>query len=207
MKLKLFIAMAALLLGFSTPSQADETIAVKAGYMILSPSGDFGVTVNNIGSRIDLENDLNFGNSSQPIGEINLNLGDSRLSVGFTPLSFTGQGLLTRTINYNGNTFAAGTSATSEFKADLYDLSYTYFVINMDDLPSRFQLGLETSLKVFNVKTKMSSGAITTAKNGTLAIPTAGLRARIALADFIGLSGHWLHGLCRQLFYRCRCTG
>ena len=191
MKLRIFAAITVLFLGFTGTSQADETVAIKAGFMVLSPSGDFGVTVNNVGTRIDLEKDLNFGNSSQPVGEINLNLGDSRFSFGFTPLSFSGQGLLTRTINFNGNTFAAGTTASSEFKADLYDLSYTYFMINMDDLPSRFQLGLEASVKIFNVKTKMSGGAISTSKNATVAIPTAGLRGRVALADFIGLSGHF----------------
>lgn len=191
MKLRIFAAITVLFLGFTGTSQADETVAIKAGFMVLSPSGDFGVTVNNVGTRIDLEKDLNFGNSSQPVGEINLNLGDSRLSFAFTPLSFSGQGLLTRTINYNGNTFAAGTTASSEFKADLYDLNYTYFMINMDDLPSRFQLGLEASVKIFNVKTKMSDGTISTSKNATLAIPTAGLRGRVALADFIGLTGHF----------------
>jgi len=191
MKLKIFAAIAALLLGFTNTSQADETVAIKAGFMVLSPSGDFGATINNIGTRIDLEKDLNFGNSTQPIGEIDINLGDSMLSFGFTPLSFKGQGVLNRTINYNGNAFLAGTTASSEFKADLYDLSYTYFVINMDDLPSRFQLGLETSVKVFNAKTKVTGSGLTTSKNATFAIPTAGLRARVALADFIGVSARF----------------
>jgi len=191
MKLKLFAICMTLILGLVNTSQADETIAIKAGFMILSPSGNFGAKVNNIGARIDLEKDLKFDNSSQPTGEINVNLGDSMVAFGFTPLNFTGQGVLARTINYNGKTFAAGSTASSEFKADLYDFSYTYFMINMDDLPSRFQLGLETSVKTINAKTNMSGAAITTAKNTTIAIPTAGLRGRVALADFVGLSGRF----------------
>jgi len=191
MKLKIIAATAALLLGFVTTSQADETVAIKAGFMILSPSGDFGATVNNVGSRIDFEKDLNFKNSTQPIGEINVNLGDSLISFGFTPLSFKGSGVLNRSISYNGNSYLAGTSVSSEFKADLYDLSYTYFLINMDDLPSRFQLGLETSVKIFNAKTKITGAGITSSKNATFAIPTAGLRGRVALADFIGVSARF----------------
>ncbi len=191
MKLKLFAATAALLMGFAPVSQADETIAIKAGFMILSPSGDFGATVNNIGTRIDLEKDLNFDNSTQAIGEIDINLGDSLISFGFTPLSFKGSGILNRPINYNGQLFAAGTAASSEFKADLYDFSYTYYVINMDDLPSRFQLGLETSVKTFNAKTSVTGSGLTASKSTTIAIPTAGLRGRVALADFIGVSGRF----------------
>jgi len=189
--IKLIAAMVVLLPGFATTSQADETFAIKAGFMMLSPSGTFGATVNNIGTRIDLEKDLSFGNSTQPIGEIDINLGDSLIAFGFIPFSFKGQGILNRTINYNGNTFVAGTTTSSEFKADLFDLSYTYFVINMDDLPSRFQLGLETSVKTFNAKTKVTGSGVTTAKNTTIAIPTAGLRGRVALADFIGISGRF----------------
>ncbi len=191
MKLNILAATAALLLGVATTSQADETVAIKAGFMILSPSGDFGATVNNIGTRIDLEKDLNFKNSTQPIGEIDVNLGDSLISFGFTPLSFKGSGILNRSISYNGKAFLAGTALSSEFKADLYDVSYTYFLINMDDLPSRLQLGLETSVKIFNAKTNVTGSGITSSKNATVAIPTAGLRGRVALADFIGVSGRF----------------
>ncbi len=191
MKRHIFAAIAALTLGFAMTAQADETIAVKAGFMTLSPSGDFGARVNNIGTRIDLQNDLNFKNSSQPIGEIDINLGDSLISFGFTPLSFKGDGILNRSITYNGTTYAAGTTASSAFKADLYDFSYTYYMINMDDLPSRFQLGFETSVKTFNAKTSVTGAGITTSRNATIAIPTAGLRGRVALADFIGLSGRF----------------
>ncbi len=193
MKLNMIAAAAALGLGCAGIAQADETIALKAGFMVLSPSGDFGATLNNnaIASRIDMNRDLSFDNSSQPIGEIDINLGDSMVAFAFTPLSFTGQGVLNRTISYNGQTFNAGATARSEFKADLLDFSYTYYMVNMDDLPSRFQLGFETSVKTFNAKTSMTSTGVTTSKNATIAIPTAGLRGRVALADFIGLSGRF----------------
>jgi len=99
--------------------------------------------------------------------------------------------VLGRTISYNGNTFLAATSASSEFKSDLYDFGYTYYIINMDDLPSRFQLGFETAVKIFNAKTSVTGSGITSSKNATIAIPTAGIRGRVALADFIGLSGRF----------------
>ncbi|MDX8401396.1 MAG: hypothetical protein R8K47_02060 [Mariprofundaceae bacterium] len=76
-------------------------------------------------------------------------------------------------------------------KADILDLGYTYYLVNMDDLPSRFQLGVEAALKVVNAKASMKDlGTGTTqSASGTAPIPTIGLRARVALADFIGLVG------------------
>jgi len=189
LKSKTLAAVAAGCLSFASMAQADETVAIKAGYMMLSASGQFTATVNNLGTRIDMENDLNFDKSSQPTGEISVSLGDSLFTLGFVPMSFTGNGTLNRPITYNGTTYTLGTAVQSEFKADIIDLSYTYFLINMDDLPSRFQLGFETSVKTVIAKTSVAGGGQIASKNITLPIPTVGLRARVALADFIGLVG------------------
>ncbi len=189
MKQKTLTAMAVLMLGISTYAHADETIYIKAGYMMLTPSGQFSATINNVGSKIDLEQDLNFDNSKQFTGEIGINLGNSLFTVGFVPVSFTGAGTLARPISYNGQTFTAGTAVTSEFKADIIDIGYTYYLINMDDLPSRFQLGIETSAKTIITKTSMTGAGIGSTKNITVPIPTLGLRSRIALADFVGMVG------------------
>jgi hypothetical protein len=189
MKQKILAAIATLMLGMSTYAHADEMISIKAGYMMLTPSGQFAATVNNAGTKIDLEQDLNFDNSKQPIGEIGISLGDSLFTIAYTPLSFSGNGSLTRPINYNGQIFTAGSTVTSKFKADIIDVGYTYYLVNMDDLPSRFQLGIETAAKIVIVKSSMAGGGINSTKNITVPIPTLGLRGRIALADFIGIVG------------------
>ena len=189
MKQKILAAMAVLILALSTYAQADETVYVKAGYMMLTPSGQFAATVNNVGTKIDLKQDLNFDDSKQFIGEIGISLGDSLFTIAYTPLSFSGSGSLTRPINYNGQTFTAGSTVTSEFKADIIDIGYTYYLVNMDDLPSRFQLGIETTVKTVIIKSSMAGVGINSTKNITIPIPTVGLRARVALADFIGIAG------------------
>jgi len=190
MKQKL-IALAAAAISFTSVAQADETIAIKPGFMLLSPSGFFGATVNNVGTQVDVEKDLHFKNSTQPVGEIDLLLGDSQLSFEFVPMSFKGSGTLTRNITYNGRTYTAGSVATSEFKADVFDIGYTYYLVNMDDLPSRLQIGIETAVKTVSAKTPITAGGVTSSKNMTIPIPTVGLRGRVALADFIGVTGRF----------------
>jgi len=193
MKLRIFSPVFVMLMVttsfYSSPAQADETIAIKAGFMLLSPSGQFAATVNNVGTNIDMNTDLNFDNSSQATGELTVNLGDSLFYFGFIPINFSGAGTLTRNVAYNGQNFVAGSLVSSEFKADILDIGYTYYLINMDDLPSRFQLGFETAVKTITIKTSMTGGGITSSQNATIPIPTAGLRGRVALADFVGLTG------------------
>ncbi|HKI61859.1 MAG TPA: hypothetical protein VKA31_06150 [Mariprofundaceae bacterium] len=192
MKQYILTAVAAIALGFSAIAQADETVSVKLGYMVLTPSGQFGATAAGpiaATNKIDMKNDLGFKKSQQPTGEVAFQLGDSRLSVGFVPLKFEGTGALNRNVTYNGQTYTAGTTVTSSLKADIFDVGYTYYLINMDDLPSRAQLGIEAAVKIVNAKTSLSGGGITSSKNATVPIPTIGLRGRIALADFIGVVG------------------
>jgi len=187
MKRKL-IAMAVAVFGFATGAQADEMIALKAGYMMLTPSGTFSAPLNNIGTSLDMKKDLNLKNSTQAFGEVTINLGDSSFLIGFTPMSYSGSSTLTGAINFNGQAYTAGTATTSEFKADIVDVGYTYYLINMDDLPSRLQLGFETAVKIISAKSSITGGGITSNKNVTVPIPTVGLRGRVALADFIGVS-------------------
>lgn len=189
-RLTAILAAAMLGIGISGTARADETISVKVGYMMLSPSGQFAsANNNNVGTRIDMESDLNFDDSTQPTGEVAISLGDSMISFGFIPVDFSGSGVLTRSINFNGQTFALGTTATSSFKADIFDFGYTRYLVNMDDLPSRLQIGIEASVKTIIAKTNMASAAVNTSRSVTVPIPTLGLRGRVALADFIGLTG------------------
>ncbi len=192
MKRYILMALAAMSFGLSGIAQADETVSVKVGYMVLSPSGQFGATAGGpliATNKIDLETDLGFKNSKQPTGEVAFQLGDSRLSFGYVPLTFDGTGSLNRNITYNGQPISATVPVSSSFKADIYDIGYTYYLVNMDDLPSRAQLGVEASVKVVKAKTSITQGATNAAKDVTVPIPTIGLRARIALADFIGVTG------------------
>jgi len=189
MKLKISAALSAMIFGFAGLASADETIAVKVGYMMLSPSGQFASTVNNVGTRVDMESDLALKNSYQPTGEIIVNLGDAAISAAFVPMSFSGTSVLNRNITYGGTTYTAGTTVSSDFKADMLDFGYTYYIVNMDDLPSRFQLGIETAVKTITAKTSITSAGASSNKSVTVPIPTVGLRARVALADFIGVTG------------------
>jgi len=187
--MKRILMLTAAMFAFSFTATADEAISLKVGYMSLKPSGQFAGNINGIGTRVDMQNDLGFKNSNQPTGEVALQLGDSRLSVGFIPMNFKGTGTLTRNVTFNGQNYAATTLVNSQLKGDIYDIAYAYYIVNMDDMPSRFQLGIEGAVKIINAKASMTSAATTQSVSATVPIPTIGLRARVALADFVGLVG------------------
>ncbi|TLS67972.1 hypothetical protein FE236_10795 [Mariprofundus erugo] len=183
------IALLAAAIGISHTALADEAFSIKPGYMLLSPSGTFGTTINNAGNQMDVKKDLNFGNSSQAFGEIDINLGDSTLAVSYVPFNFGGSSTLTRNVTYNGQTYTAATATSSSVQGNIFDVGYTYYLLNMDDLPSRIQIGIETAAKTISAQASVTGAGVTSSKSITLPIPTLGLRGRVALADFIGVTG------------------
>ena len=170
---------------------ADELLSVKAGYQILEPEGTIGGTINNIGGTVDIQNDLDFDDSEDFSGEVAISWGNSRLSLNYLPLDFSGTGTLSDTIVLNGTEFSASTEVKSNLSIDLYDIGYTYYLLNFDDLPTRFQFGLEVAVKVADADfsiTESTTGQ-TESESVLAPIPTVGARARIALADYLGIVG------------------
>ncbi len=183
MRIRLIIALLAL--AFPALSHADETVSLKAGFMSLNPSGQIAAGG---GSRVDLDSTLNFKRSNSFTGEIALQFGDHRLSAEYLPLKFDGSGTLASPVTFNGTTYTG--TVTSQLKADVVNLAYTYYLVNMDDMPSRLQLGIEAAVKITQAQMSMSMAGTTSSRSVTLPIPTIGARGRVALADFLGLTGH-----------------
>lgn len=180
-----------LFLIFASSALADELVMFKAGYQLLSPNGTVAGTVNGVGQQVDVERDLNLDDSENVTAEAALLLGNSRLSFSYLPVEFSGTGSLTVNGTFNGQAFSVNDTVRSKVSIDLYDFGYTYYFINLDDLPSRFQLGLELAVKVADAEVAfndMTAGFVET-ESATVPIPTVGARARIALADYIGLAG------------------
>lgn len=190
METKFKLAIAFMVFLFTTThALAGETISLKVGYIQLSPSGEVAAEVNGQGTRVDLESDLALEDSKNVTAEAAVYLGDFRLAVGYLPLGFEGDTILTRDIEYNGTTYTAGSRVQSELNMDIVDVGLTWHFINMDDSPARFQLGLELAAKITDADVSISDGGTTESISETLPLPTIGLRGRVALGDFVGLVG------------------
>jgi len=191
MNTKWKVSLAILLLTFFTGTAlADELLMLKGGYQLLSPSGTLGGTTTGLGQKADVDKDLNLDDSENITAEVALQLGDFRLSVNYLPIDFSGTGNLTVPVVIDGQTFNIGTTVQSDLTVDLYDFGLTYYLVNLDDLPTRFQLGLELAVKLADAEVTFNDTLGTTAtESATAPIPTIGARARLALSDFIGVTG------------------
>jgi hypothetical protein len=178
--LSLFITM---------PVYADELVSAKLGYQLLSPEGSIAGTVNDVGGVVDIEKDLNLDDSDGYTAEVALNWEKVRLSLNYVPLGFSGNGNVSESVVINGETFSVGQDVASDLSINLYDLGLTYYLVNIDDLPVRVQLGLELAVKIADAEFTLSSASARESVSATIPIPTVGVNVRLALADFLGVSG------------------
>jgi outer membrane protein len=178
------------------PAVADEMISAKVGYQVLSPDGTFAVSGGGLaGSPIDLENDLGYDDSQNLTAEVALQLGDLRLAAGYLPINFSGEGTLNRTVIFNGRTYSATARAASDVDINLYDVGLSYYILNFDDLPVRFQLAPELSVKIFDAslsldgQENLTGTSLHEEESGIAGIPTIGARARVGFSDFFAVLG------------------
>ena len=168
------------------PAMADEMISFKAGYLSLSPEGEFAVFSGGIGTKVDMEDDLGFDDSEEFMAEAVVQLGSFRLTAGYLPLKFSGSGSTTGII-FNGQPFVG--TVDSDVDIDLYDVGLTWYLLNFDDLPVRLQLGPEASIKYVDADISMQSSTASESESVSAPIPTIGLRGRVGISDFLGLVG------------------
>jgi len=178
---------ASLALTMSCTAIADEAVSVKAAYISLDPSGEIAANIAGVaGTRVDIDSVLGMDQSNSFTAEAAIQFGDLRLGAAYLPLNFEGVGT-TPPITFNGQTFAG--TVNSKLDADIFDVSLTYFLFNMDDLPTRVQLGIEGAVKVTRAETSLSTVGLTESASGIAPIPTIGVRARVGLADFAAVNG------------------
>jgi len=171
----------------ASPTLADEIVSLKGGYYKLEPSGDVGVG----GDALDIEDDLGIDDDDGFFAEAALQLGDFRLFASYMPISFSGSSVLSRDINFSGETFVEGQRIDSDIDIDIYEAGLAWFLINVDDLPLRIQIGPEVAIKYIDTRLEMKDKGLGMYESESVGVPvpSLGARARIAIADYLGVVG------------------
>lgn len=190
--IKRMLSIVALLSFIASPALADEIFSLKTGYLTLNPSGEVAVSADGLtGTVLDVDDDLAIDDSDDYFLEAALQLGSFRLFAAYLPISFSGDGVLTRDINFNGETFVLGSRVESEVTIDIYEAGLAWFVINVDDAPVRIQFGPEVAVKYIDARVELQENTfgLNESESVGVPVPTLGARARVSIADYLGVVG------------------
>jgi hypothetical protein len=170
------------------PAQGFEA-GVRGYYWFPALDGDIKYSDNSLdGTKLDLEDDLGFDDEYYPFGEIFLGWGDHHLSFSFYRADYDGRETLTQDINFGGETFTAGDTIKSSLDYDVYDFTYQYDVLDLENVLAGFSLGLVGRVRVLDLEAEIRSETtgLSEKEDYTVPVPMLGLNFHLGiLADIL----------------------
>lgn len=185
-KVLLFLTVLTVLISLAIPAAAFE-VGVRGYYWWPGLSGNLKVDAAGItGTSIDLEDDLGMSDESYPVIEVFAGLGNHHFSVAYYSADYDGSKTLTKSINFNGQTFTAGTLVTSSLDYDVYDFMYQYDLLDLENFLAGGSLGVVGKVKLFDGNASVQSNVVNSNVDFTAPIPMVGLNFHVGiLADIL----------------------
>ncbi len=192
-RLYAFLAAAALVVG-ATPASAQfrprsvnepvtgERFIIEGAVGFWNSSADMFVTSNGsgalegiLGTRIDFKNDLGLTDQTFPEFHAVLKGGGHKLRFQYIPINFEQEGILERTIVFNGQNYPLGIPTTSVLKWNAYRFGYEYDFIRM----SRGFGGFIIDAKYTEIEATLRNPVTNEFVRARAPIPTLGGIARV----------------------------
>jgi hypothetical protein len=167
---------------------AQPHFELEARYWFSQVNSKLRVESQGLGTDIDARSDLGFSDTDFPIGRVALHWGRNRLSFDYTPIEFTGDQTVSRTLVFNGRTYSFGTRVLSDLQAKHLQLGYTHFFPLWSH---RLKLGPLVEAHGFLLRGSLQAPAVNIATQEDLSVglPTLGPALEISLHPRLDLYG------------------
>ncbi|MDA8124255.1 MAG: hypothetical protein M0009_03590 [Deltaproteobacteria bacterium] len=164
-----------------------------------------------VGDTINAKDTLGLGTKALPTVEVFGGLGKHRVTLGYTPINYSGSTTLSSAVNFGGKTFAAGTNVDTDLKLQMVDLEYQYTFLDMENLLAGFSLGAIGQIKYIDGEAKLNGGGTTADQTARVPLPMLGMGAHIGLlagilearakVTGIGYSGNYIYEALADISY------
>lgn len=170
----------------SLPVQAFE-LGVRGYYWFPTLTGDIRVDGRGIvGTTLDLKRDSGLDDESYPVVEAFVGVGDHHLSLSYYRADYSGTNTLNNDITFSGKTFVAAIPISTSLEYDVYDLTYQYDLLDLENILAGFSLGLVGRVKLFDGTAGFRSSVQSASEDFTAPIPMVGVNFHLGiLADYL----------------------
>src|SRR5215467_2594671 len=115
-----------LALMFASSLRGQVSAEFEGRYWFSQLNSKIRVERNGFGTDIDTKKDLGFSDSNFPSGRVAIQRGRSRLTFQYTPIDFSSDQIVSRTLVFNGRTYMFGTRVVSGMEVRHLQLGWTY---------------------------------------------------------------------------------
>jgi hypothetical protein len=118
---------------------AQTSLELTGRYWIPQMSTRVRVEANGFGTDIDARRDLGMDDANFPAGAVEFRHGRTRLRFDYTPIDYSGDQTVTRTVLFGGREYTVGTRVVSDLEVRHLQLSWSYQLVNIRE--GLFRLG------------------------------------------------------------------
>lgn len=169
------------------PACAYPAIEIEPRYWFPGFELEALIEEDDIGTKIDFDEDLGMDDENFAGGRIKLFTGDdSWIRIDYVPIEYDGDDVLKRRIDFNGETYTVGSRVLSEFNLEYGRFGWGWQFINIDDC---VKLGTLLEAKIFNLETQIATanGLIDEKEDFLFGLPTVGAILDIDPIDEINI--------------------
>lgn len=183
---KIVLPVIVLITVFAASKVQAFEVGAEADYWFTSLSGD--ITSGASGTKLNFKDNLNTEGYNSAGIKLHIEFGDHLLSLGYTPLSYSGTSI-DGTVIYQGQIFDVALPAESGLRLNMTDLQYTYWLVN-SSLGAFAKLGVSAAIKSLDFA-GFVDGTTTTGASArqeaskSVTIPMVGVRAEMGLGDLV----------------------
>jgi len=167
---------------------AQTYVDLEGRYWFSDVNSRIRVERQGLGTDIDGKKDLGFSRSAFPAGRAAVGWGHSRLSFEFTPIDFSGDQAITRTLMFNGRIYTFGTRVVSDLGVKHMQLGWTYhfYLLNR-----RIKLGPMVEAHGFLLSGTLSAPDVNVSSKEDLSVglPTVGPSLELSPHRFLDIYG------------------
>jgi hypothetical protein len=173
------------------PSAFALGAGVRGMYWGSTISGNIQTVTNGVsGTVLDVKNDLGMKDEDVFNGEVFLKAGNFTFRVAYTPLKFTGDSVLSKSVVFDGTTFPAGVPVSSKLETKMVDGDVQWDLLNPNLGVVSMNLGVFLRLKYVDGSAEISSNnpvlPLSATQDFRLPIPEVGAAAGIGfLKDMV----------------------
>ena len=185
-------AAAAFALGlFATVLPSLRAVEFEGRFWIPQMSSRLRVEQNGVGTEIDGGRDLGIPDTNFPEGSLAFLTGHSRLRFSYTPIDYSGDQTVTRTLLFNGRQYTLGTRVLSGLEVRHLQLSWTYEFIDVRH--GTFRLGSMVAADGFLMHGRLQAPNVSPPIDGkedlSVGLPTVGLAMDINPHRMVNIHG------------------
>ncbi|GMT41972.1 MAG: hypothetical protein IEMM0002_0383 [bacterium] len=165
-------------------------VGAEVDYWMTALSGDVKSDSGSVtGTTLDFKDSLGLDDYNSAGGKLHVELGDHLLTLGYTPLAYSGIKTISSDFIFNGQTYTAGAVLESKLRLNMTDIQYTYWLMNLS-LGAFTKIGLTGGIKNFDFVTSLNetTTGIVEEKSAAIPIPVAGARIEVGVGDFVKLA-------------------